>query len=139
MLKGGKLSTCKKCGNKVSEEMVFCPKCGAPLKAQAVSAVEQETRPRRGEKAEKHEKHEKREKEEKGEKHEKSEFSLLGLIIGGLILIIIGLTSYLQITGIIDVKVREILWAIFLIAVGIILVFGAFYAMTTAKKRNPMP
>lgn len=130
------MSTCKKCGNKVSEEMVFCPKCGAPLKAQAFSAVQQEARPSRGEKAEKHEKHEKREKEEK---HEKSEFSFLALIIGGLILMIIGLTSYLQITGIIDVKVREILWAIFLIAVGIILIFGAFYAMTTAKKRNPMP
>ncbi len=116
--------------------MAFCPKCGAPLKAPKVSAVEQEARPRRDEKAEKHEKHEKK---EKGEKHEKSEFSYLGLIIGGLILIIIGFTSYLQITGVIDVKVREILWAIFLIAVGIILIFGAFYAMTTAKKRNPMP
>jgi len=130
------LSTCKNCGNKVSEEMAFCPKCGAPLKAPAVSAVQQEVRPSKGEKAEKHEKHEKREKEEK---HEKSEFSFLGLIIGGLILIIIGLTSYLQITGIIDVKIREILWAIFLIAVGVILIVGAFYAMTTAKKRNPMP
>lgn len=116
--------------------MAFCPKCGAPLKTPTVSAVQQEARPHRGEKAEKHEKHEKR---EKGEKHEKSEFSYLGLIIGGLILIIIGLTSYLQITGIIDVKVREILWAIFLIAVGVILIFGAFYAMTTVKKRNPIP
>ena len=130
------MPTCKNCGNEVSEEMAFCPKCGAPLKATVAPAVRQETKPRRNEKAEKHEK---QEKEEKAEKHEKSEFSFIGLIIGGLILIIIGVTSYLQVTGIINVKVREILWAVFLIAVGLILIVGAFYAMTMAKKRNPMP
>jgi cation transport ATPase len=137
---GENLSTCKNCGNEVSEEMAFCPKCGAPLRATVTPTVRKETKHIKSEKIEeKEEKHEKHEKAEKEEKYEKSEFSFIGLIIGGLILIIIGFTSYLQITGIIDVKLREILWAVFLIAIGIILILGAFYAMTAAKKRNPVP
>ena len=96
---------CSKCGAQVREEMAFCPKCGAALKvepppAETVSAPA----PYRAEKAEKHEKREKeekgekREKEEKTEKHEKREFGVIGPLIGGLILIVVGLMFYLQVT-----------------------------------------
>jgi len=138
-IKGERMPECKKCGYKVEEEMSFCPKCGAPLKAEAVSAEQPSTTAAhyRVEKEEKHEKREKGEKREKEEKHEKGEYSFIGPLVGGIVLIIIGLMSYLQITGVIDRVAREILWAFFIIIIGILLIFGAIYAMTTARRRNP--
>lgn len=113
--------------------MNFCPKCGAPLKAEkppaevALSAVS-----RRSEKAE--EKKEKHEKAEKAEKYEKREVSFIAPFIGGLILIFLGLMAYLQVTGILE---RGTAGAIFLIVVGIIIILAAFYAMAVAAKRHP--
>lgn len=118
------MSYCPKCGTKVSEGMAFCPKCGAPLKAEKPPT---EARPTsyRPEKAEKAEKHEKQEKEEKTEKHEKREFGLVGQLIGGLILIFLGLVSYLQVTGFLG---KEVVGALFLILIGTIIIIGALYA-----------
>lgn len=132
---------CKKCGYKASGEMSFCPNCGAPLKAEQVAA---EQRPAivthyRDEKAEKYEKKEKREKEEKYEKHEKGEYAFLGSLVGGIVLIIVGLMSYLTITGFIGMRTREILGAFFIIVIGILIIFGALYFMSMARKRNPVP
>jgi cation transport ATPase len=131
------MAECKKCGYKVKEDMSFCPRCGAPLKAEAQPAEQRPTAQThyRGEKAEKHEK---REKEETGEKHEKGEHAFIGPFIGGLVLTIIGLMSFLQVTGVIDRITREVLWASFIIIVGVVLIFGALYAMIIARRRNPV-
>jgi len=134
------MTECKKCGYKISEEMSFCPKCGAPLKAETASAAEKRPEaPIRytSEKAEKHEKKEKEEKTEKHEKHEKGQYAFIGPLVGGIVLIIIGLMSYLQITGYVTSETREILWALFLVAVGIVIIFGGLYATMMARKRYP--
>ena len=107
--------------------MTFCPKCGAPLKAERP----QEWR-RRAEKGEKAEKAEKSEKREKAEKHEKREFGFVGPLIGGLILIFLGLMFYLQLLG---YRVWEIAWAFFFIIIGIIIIIGTIYA----TRRHPRP
>lgn len=127
------MSYCPKCGSPVTEEMSFCPKCGAPVKIEkTVQAAPAETRTReyrRGEKSEKGEKHEK----EKGEKHG---FGFLAPLIGGLILIFIGLTSYLEITGIYD---RRVIWAFFFLLVGVIIIVAAIYGAFVLTKRHPKP
>jgi cation transport ATPase len=130
------MTECKKCGYKTSEEMSFCPKCGAPLKAATVSAEQRPAAPTRY-RSEKAEKHEKKEKEEKTEKHEKSQYAFIGPLVGGIVLIIIGLMSYLQITGILTRETREILGALFLIVIGIVIIFGGLYATMMARRRYP--
>ncbi|MBX5328565.1 MAG: zinc ribbon domain-containing protein [Candidatus Bathyarchaeota archaeon] len=130
---------CKKCGSKVEEDMSFCPKCGAPLKVEAISTGQPPTAQRpKDEKEEKHEKHEKHEKE-KAEKHEKKEYAFLGPLIGGIVLIIIGLSSYLEVTGALDVQTRRMMWALFIIIIGVLIIFGAFYYTMTARKKYPKP
>ena len=118
---------CPKCGSKIGEEMTFCPKCGAPLKGQQ-SSVEARTAYRRDEKAEKGEKH------EKTEKREKREYGFLGPLIGGLILIFIGTAAYVEITKMYDSRV---IWAFFLVLIGILVVVGAAYGFTMAARRHP--
>jgi len=123
------MSYCPKCGAKVDEDMAFCPKCGAPLKVEQPPAeAKPAPAPRRYEKAEKREKGEKR---EKTEKHEKREFSFMGPLIGGLILIFLGLMSYLQITHFIG---REIAGALFLILIGIIIIVVGLVAVMRHPK-----
>ncbi|MDH5754847.1 MAG: hypothetical protein OEY95_06580 [Candidatus Bathyarchaeota archaeon] len=83
--------------------------------------------PQRVEKAEKHEK---KEKKEKTEKYEKRELRFIGPLIGGLILIFLGLISYLQVIGFVG---REAVSALFLILIGIIIIIGALIA----ARRHP--
>jgi uncharacterized Zn finger protein (UPF0148 family) len=130
---------CKKCGFKVKEDMSFCPNCGASLREAAVAVPQPPAPPERPThvRYEKEEKHEKQEKREKGEKHEKGEYGFIGPLIGGIVLIIIGLMSYLQVTGMINDVTRGILWAFFIVVVGLLLILGAIYAMTTARRRYP--
>lgn len=127
------MSHCPNCGNEITEEMSFCPKCGTALKAAPAPAPETTTRTtyRRDEKREKEEKGEKR---EKGEKHEKRGYSFLGPLIGGLILIFIGLVSYVNITGMVDTRM---LWAFFFVAIGIVIILGAVYGSVLASRRYP--
>jgi hypothetical protein len=128
---------CQKCGNKVDENMVFCPRCGASLKDQASSA--QAPPPvyhRRDEKQEKNEKREKQDHPEKGEKHEKGEFGFIGFLIGGLVLILIGVFSVLQFTGYLPPLPT---FAILLLLIGIVIIIAAVYATITARKRYPHP
>lgn len=122
------MAYCPKCGAKVEEDMAFCPKCGAPLKVEQPPAeVKPAPAPRREEKAEKHEKTEKR---EKAEKREKREFAFIGPLIVGLILIFLGLMSYLRVTRFIA---REIVGALFLILIGVIIIVLALVAL----RRHP--
>jgi len=121
------VSYCPKCGSKIEEETSFCPKCGAPLKAQQAT-VEARTTYRRDEKTEK------AEKNEKTEKREKHEYGFVGPLIGGLILIFIGVASYLEITKMYDSRV---IWAFFLILIGVLIIVGAAYGFMTAARRHP--
>jgi cation transport ATPase len=91
----------------------------------------------RHEKEEKAEKREKGEKQEKGEKHEKGEYAYIGPFIGGFVLLIIGLISFLQVTGAISPFTRELAWASFIVIAGILVIAGAIYAIMITRKRNP--
>jgi hypothetical protein len=132
------MSYCSKCGTKVSEEMVFCPKCGASLKVQQAPA-ETVSPPApqiagKGEKKEKGEKEERRERMEKTGGYERREFAFLGPLVGGLILIFLGVMLYYAVTASFRL---EIVGALFLVVIGIIIIGGAIYAATMATKRQP--
>jgi uncharacterized membrane protein YvbJ len=115
------LSYCPKCGNKIEEDMVFCPKCGASLKGEQAAVPPPPVTYRH-------------EKDEKHEKHEKGEYAFIGPLIGGLILIFIGLSAYLSMTGMVESRV----WgAVFFIAVGIIIIVGVIYGAVLASRRHP--
>lgn len=130
------MSFCPKCGNKVDENMVFCPHCGTSLKA-AIPSPPTPVQPYRR-KDEKSEKNEKQEKQEKGERQEKGETGFIGYLIGGLILITFGLFSVLQLSGFFTVDSGQS-WAIMLLIIGIIIIFGAIYVAMGARKRSPKP
>lgn len=127
------MSYCPKCGSKVEEGMGFCPKCGAPLNVETVAKVTPETRPayRRDEKTE--EKSEKHEKNEKSEKHEKNEYGFMGPLIGGVILLFIGAALYLGTTG----YNVAILWALFFVLIGVLIILGGIYGVIMAGRRHP--
>jgi len=127
---------CPKCGNEVDEAMAFCPRCGAPLKTAApVQAAQVRQRSEKAEKGEKQEKQEKQEPE-KGEKHEKGQYGFVGWLVGGLILILIGFFALLQISNIIT---SGISWALVLLIIGVIVIIGAVYFASMARKRYPPP
>jgi hypothetical protein len=128
------MSYCPKCGNKIEEDMTFCPNCGAALKAQqpASGAWSQPTTYRRKEKTE--EKSEKHEKREKGEKHEKGEYGFVGPLIGGLIVLFLGLAIYLRIQYSYD---TNLLWALFFVLLGILIIVGGVYGVIMAGRRHP--
>jgi hypothetical protein len=130
------MSFCPKCGNKVDENMVFCPHCGTSLKAAPPSPPAPVQPYRR--KDEKSEKNEKQEKQEKGERQEKGETGFIGYLIGGLILITFGLFSVLQLSVFFTVDSGQS-WAIMLLIIGIIIIFGAIYVAMGARKRSPKP
>jgi uncharacterized membrane protein YvbJ len=124
------VSYCPKCGEKVTEEMTFCPKCGVSLRT-AEPQVEARTVTYR-----RHEKEEKQEKGEKHEKHEKHQYPFIGWLIGGLILIFIGLTAYLNINY---PGQSGVMWAFFLVLVGLLIIIGGVYFAMVAAKRHPRP
>ncbi len=130
---------CPKCGNQVDENMTFCPRCGASLKAEpgtrAAPPPYQPQYRRRDEKAEKQEKGEKNEKNEP-EKQEKGSYGFVGWLIGGLVLITIGVFSILSINFQFDTRQG---WAFFLLIIGIIVIIGAIYIASQARKRSPPP
>jgi zinc ribbon protein len=107
---------CSKCGAPLPEGATFCPKCGTPVTA----APPQGAPPARQYRYEKHEKGEKREKGEKGEKAEKGrEGDISGAVIGGLILVWLGISFYLQQIGTIP---ADRWWAYFIFGIGVLLV-----------------
>ncbi len=129
------MSNCPKCGAPITEEMSFCAKCGAAQKLQqAPPPPTTRGEYRRREKEE--EKGEKREKQEKGEKHEKGEYGFLGPLVGGLILIFLGLVWWL---GMFQTFQWQVLWAFFLVLVGIIIIVAAAYGALVLRRRHPAP
>jgi uncharacterized membrane protein YvbJ len=134
---------CPKCGSEVDEKMVFCPKCGPPLKMQQPADLRDEWKTKRREwKEQRREQRrqrrqaEKSEKEEKWEKTEKHENMFLGPLIGGLVLIIFGAFLYFLIVGDFD---AQLLGALFLVLVGVIIIVAALYPIVVAERRNPRP
>jgi uncharacterized membrane protein YvbJ len=128
------MSYCPKCGNKVDETMAFCPRCGASLKGQITGQpVQPSPMYRRQEKAEKNQ------NPEKGEKQEKAERGFAGYLIGGLILIIIGVFSLLQLSGNNYFGSGSQGLAVMLFIIGIVIIFGAVYVALTSRKHFPKP
>jgi cation transport ATPase len=127
------MSYCPKCGNKVDETMTFCPRCGASLKTETYQA----TRPTYTyTHTHRHEKQEKQEKQEKGEKHEKGQYRFAGWFIAGLILVLLGLVAFTNLVyhWVPSGPEASALW---LVAIGIIIiVVGAYYA-TRARRHFP--
>lgn len=123
------MSYCSKCGNEITNEMEFCPKCGASLRFESSSREAYE-------KHEKGEKEEKEEKQEKQEKHEKGETSRFWALIGGLIVILIGVTSL--ISTIFDLSSP---WrgALFMIVIGALIIIVAIYGAIRSSRRSPRP
>ena len=129
------MSYCPKCGNKIDETMAFCPRCGASLKATAPAQAPSAPPYRRDEKSEKNEKQEKQEKDQHQEKGEKGEQGFIGYLIGGLVLITIGAFALLQLTNSFVSSGQN--WAIMLLIIGVIIIIGAVYVATVARKRSP--
>ena len=133
------MSYCPKCGNKVDETMAFCPRCGTSLKAPTPGQPAPPQLYQRNEKAEKNEKQEKQEKNqhpEKTEKQEKNEHGFVGYLVGGLILIIIGVFSLLDLSG---THFTSGDFAIMLLLIGIIIIIAAVYVAMTSRKHFPSP
>jgi hypothetical protein len=124
----GVMLYCPKCGASVNEEMSFCPKCGASLKGATSTSEARPTPYWRDEKSEKGEKYEKR------EKREKHEYAFIGPLIAGLILIFVGFSTYLQVTGAFH---AEVLSALFFVFIGVIVIVLGIYAAVMAARRHP--
>lgn len=123
---------CSKCGAELPVGSSFCPKCGAPIgNATQGSAQSPYYRRRREYRNEKYEKQEKHEKNEKGEKGRGG--SIIGPVIGGLILIWLGLTFYLQQVGALP---SENWWAYFVMGIGIIIILQG--ALLYSRHRRPI-
>jgi uncharacterized membrane protein YvbJ len=129
---------CQKCGSEVSENMTFCPQCGAALKVTEPRPPERYIS-EKAEKQEKHEKHEKEEKMEKGEQPEKFEkkgYSVLGPLIGGFILILVGFIFYLAVAGVLNL---QSIFPFFLIIIGAIVILGVAIGAVMSRRKNPRP
>ncbi len=109
--------SCAKCGASLAQGAVFCSSCGSPVSGVAASVSAQAPPPftHRGEKQEKSEKGEKQEKHGKAEKGEDRG----GAVVGGLILVWLGISFYLQQISAIP---RVEWWAYFLSGLGVILI-----------------
>ena len=119
---------CVSCGAALVPGAAFCAKCGARVGSVPPAGAPPSTYRARDYGREKHEKQEKQEKQEKDEKHEKGRSgSIIGPIIGGLILIWLGVTFFLQQSNYLP---SDNWWAYFVSGIGVILiVYGiAIYA-----------
>ena len=130
---------CPKCGSEVDEKMIFCPKCGAPLRMEQPANLRDEWRTKRREwreqRREQRRQAEKSEKEEKWEKTGKHEYMFLGPLIGGVVLIIFGVFLYFLVVGF----SVHLLGALFLVFVGVIIIVAALYFIVLSERRHPRP
>lgn len=125
---------CYKCGAELPPGALFCPRCGSPTEPTAPTsgAVQPPTYTQRRER--RHEKEEKQEKHEKGEKGEKGRGgNIIGPVIGGLILVWLGITFYLQQVGSIP---SDNWWAYFVAGIGAILILQGI--LLYSRRRRPI-
>lgn len=124
---------CHKCGAELPPGAQFCAKCGSPVgatgAAQPPPPQPPTYAPRREHRNEKNEKQEKHEKEEKGEKGRGG--NVIGPVIGGLILVWLGITFYLQQTGTIP---SDNWWAYFIAGIGAIIILQGLLLYSTRKR-----
>ncbi len=118
---------------------MFCVKCGNPVQpsgAPQPQAAPYSWQSRRDERMarrnqEKNEKNEKAEKHEKGEKNEKG--GMGGALIGGLVLIFLGVASYLSYYGYFN---GSRWWALLLVALGVLLIAMDLYYIAKGLRRG---
>jgi len=119
-----------KCGAQIPPGAGYCPSCGTPISSAGPAQTSASTPPPDEYWRHRHEKQEKQEKREKGEKNEKGRGGdITGAITGGLILIWLGVTFFLQENGYIA---SGNWWAYFMIGIGAILILQGLlrYAMS---------
>jgi hypothetical protein len=120
---------CSRCGAQIPPGAGFCPNCGLAVSAgprgQAAAAPGTPFG-YSGSRYEKQEKHEKHEKNEKGRGGERT-----GAIIGGLILIWLGVTFFLQENNYIS---SGNWWAYFLMGIGAIVILQGILSYTTSRR-----
>jgi undecaprenyl pyrophosphate phosphatase UppP len=115
--------------------MTFCPNCGTSLKP-GTTWQAQTTPPPYDYYRHRH-RQEKEEKNEKAEKHEKAGGGYFGLVIAGLVVLFIGLLSYLNATtGFLTGPVAS---AIVVVIIGLIIVVAGVYYASRSRSRNPVP
>ena len=112
---------CQNCGLELPTGASFCPRCGTTTAGGAPQQPSTYYR-RRDHRHEKYEKQEKHEKNEKGEKGGRGG-NVIGPIVGGLILIWLGITFYLQQAGTIS---SDHWWAYFVAGIGVIIILQGF-------------
>lgn len=124
---------CSRCGSPLQENALFCPQCGTSVpQPSATTATGTSTAPssqpmdwreqrrqwRAQRRAERYEKYEKGEKhEEKTEKGRRG--NVVGPIAGGLVLIWLGITFYMQQAGYLP---SDNWWAYFIAGIGVIII-----------------
>ena len=131
---------CPRCGNEVDENMTFCPRCGASLKMKTemppAAPTTAPSAPQPPMRNEKQEKQEKGQRNEKGEKHEKGEFGYVGFLIAGLIVVILGVFAFLQVSNVFTSGMQN---ALTLLVIGLAIIIVGVYVATMARRRNPHP
>ena len=119
MIRGGlELPYCTRCGAQLPENAQFCSDCGAPVGVPA--APRERVRP------------------EKAEKQEKGAEDKTGPVVGGLVLILLGVTFLLAQSGLLRewVTLRN-WWAYFLFGLGCILVLQGLLKSVTTTYKGP--
>ena len=126
---------CHKCGAELPAGSSFCARCGTPVAGAAEGVPGPQPTPYgarryRNEKSEKQEKHEKEEKGEKSGGGRRG--NVIGSIVGGLILVWLGITFYLQQIGTIP---PSNWWAYFIAGIGVIIILQGI--LLYSMRRRP--
>jgi len=106
---------CPKCGTQNDDATEFCVKCGASLQTGTASSRRRERR--------------KAEQECFGLPHG----GAIAGIVFGVIILIWGITTMLQQTGIISQTIE--FWYIIIIIIGVLIVAGAIYSITHSQNK----
>ncbi len=122
------MSYCPRCGNKVEDTMTFCPNCAGTLKEPTPQTQTQPiptptVNPQIEQNPEKNPK-----------TKEKGEHNFMGYLIIGLVLIVFGAFSVLNISG--GYFSGGTGWTIMLVLIGIIIIGGALYTVFPSLKRT---
>jgi len=136
---------CNRCGVALTQGSAFCSKCGAPVAPTQAIPPSTPGQPgedrwerrweRRRERYERYEKHEKQEKNEKSEKNEKGRGGdLAGALTGGLILVLLGVLSYLSENGS-KIVTWSNFWGYLMLGIGVILILQG--ALRMAMRGRP--